>query len=124
MIYHPQFAMIIIPLQLLEELTSPFLYIGRITDSDHSEGNVPVLNNLLKYSVKKYKTQGPEYLKSSLLSPSEPAALLSFNALIAACTSEIVMTSPSVSTDSTGPKVLAKGIILNFVITYRERFTV
>ena len=40
-------------LQLLGELTSPFLYIGRITNSDHSEGNVPVLNNLLKYSVKK-----------------------------------------------------------------------
>ena len=32
---------------------SPFLYIGRIIDSDHSEGNVPVLNNLLRHSVKK-----------------------------------------------------------------------
>ena len=88
------------------------LYIGRIIDSDQSRGYVPVLNNILKYSVTKSTTQGAEYLKNSLLSPSGPAALLSFNALIAACISETEMTPSSVSTDSTGPKVLANSLFL------------
>ena len=47
---------------------SPLLYVGMITDSDHSEGNVPELNRLLKYSVRKCTTQGAEELKNLPLS--------------------------------------------------------
>ena len=76
---------------------SPLLYVGMITDSDHSEGNVPELNSLLKYSVRKCTTQGAEYLKNSPLNPSGPAALLFFKALIASCTYTVLMTPSRVS---------------------------
>ena len=76
---------------------SPFVCIGMMTDSDHSEGNVPELNILLKYSVRTRTPQGAGKWKISSLNSSGPAALVFFEVLTASSTSEILMTPSRVA---------------------------